>query len=493
MLDKTKEENNQISLFFKSTRFVVVYPFLILVLNLILKSLYLTSQDISIDEPFSIYHAQFAIPDLITNLQNYNNPPLFELLLHYWIKLFGITPLSVRLLPMLFACLSPLVLFYFAKRHFTINIAIVGALMLTFSDLLMFYAHDCRAYSLFIFLSLLSMYFFMEVLTGFTKASIFFFVTSSTLLIYMHYFGFFVLLIQGVFALLFYRKNLLKILLIYFSVLLLYLPHLLSLLVRFKNSVKGGWLNPPSGIDDLYNMLWIFSNFPFITVACIIFLVLALLKLIIGYKKINFHQPTVLIALWFLIPFFGMFFISFWVPMYIGRYLIFALPAYYLLVLVCLQYLISNIKWRGLLMLALILSMSFTHQLNPDKKQPLQKTIAFIKKNQSPNTIVVVCPSDFIAAFAYYYNRDSFSKIKSGTEYERVDSLLKSENVFCVNSFQELVQKVNSSNKKIIYFFAGSTSNSKTNILKQQLDLRFHLESEKQMGPTFFINVYSQK
>ncbi|HEX7412533.1 MAG TPA: glycosyltransferase family 39 protein, partial [Bacteroidia bacterium] len=129
------------------------FPIILLLLNVFTKFLCLTTDAICLDEPFSIYHAQFALPALIKQLANYNNPPLFEIVLHFWIKLFGISPLAVRTLPALIACLCPVLLYYFAKRNFSIRAGITSSLLLTFSSLLLFYSHDCRVYSLFVLLS----------------------------------------------------------------------------------------------------------------------------------------------------------------------------------------------------------------------------------------------------------------------------------------------------------------------------------------------------
>src|SRR3954468_23777111 len=100
------------------------FPVILFVLNFFTKLVFLTSQEIALDEPFSIYHAQFPVFVIIEQLKGYNNPPLYEIILHFWIRLFGISPFSVRLLPMLFACLSPVALFYFAKNYFPLRTAV---------------------------------------------------------------------------------------------------------------------------------------------------------------------------------------------------------------------------------------------------------------------------------------------------------------------------------------------------------------------------------
>ena len=112
-----------------------IFPLFLLVLNLLLKSIYLTSQDIGLDEPFTIYHAQFGFGTIIEHLKNYNNPPLFELILHVWIKWFGISPIAVRILPLIFASLSPVALYLFARKRFSQTVAVNSSLLLSFSSI----------------------------------------------------------------------------------------------------------------------------------------------------------------------------------------------------------------------------------------------------------------------------------------------------------------------------------------------------------------------
>ena len=181
-------------------------PLFILALNIAIKLIFISSQDISHDEPFTIYHAQFDFLNIIHYLKNYNNPPLFELIMHFWIKYFGISPLSVRFLPMLFSSISVLFVYKIGFLIFDKKTAIVSSLLFTFSSFQIFYSHDCRVYSLFLLLTLISfyLYFLLVKKRKISSINMFFYILINSLLLYAHYFGFIVLFMQISFALFFY-------------------------------------------------------------------------------------------------------------------------------------------------------------------------------------------------------------------------------------------------------------------------------------------------
>ena len=475
------------------TKIIALFPFLLFIVSFFVKILYLTSQDISLDEPFTIYHAQFPVSSIIEQLKNYNNPPLYELVLHFWIKVFGISAFSVRMLPLLFACLSPVALYYFAKKNFSLNVGITSSLLLTFSNLLMYYAQDCRVYSLFLLLSILSIHFYLNTYndTSGKNRNRLFFILTTTLLLYAHYFGAFILFFQGLHLLIFNLKKLKSFLLYYFIILGLYSPHIYVLIKRLGDSVsQGTWLEPPGGIESLYNMLWSFSNYPFITVACIAILVLAFIKFL-------WHKPIVtnlglnsLILIWFLIPFLGMYFISFWIPMYIGRYLIFALPAYYISLTLCINYLFKENRTRNVFLTGLILCFVFTLDLNPNKKQPVSDALSTLKEFKTPSTAVVVYPDFFLPTFAYNYNKNYFSAISDNEEYKLTDSLLRQDDIYHILTSDQLLSVLQKPYENVLFFTQGGERNSIEDTVFKSLSTKSTLKWKKQVGPNWYISSF---
>lgn len=232
----------------------------IIVLNLIVKGIFLSSNSIGGDEPFSIYHAQMDIISIIKLLSAGNNPPLYEILLHFWIKLFGISEFSVRLPSLIFSCITVFYIFKIGVNFFNIKVAISSSLLFIFSNYQILFAHEARVYALFGMLTAISMFFYLELIAKDKPKfkPLILLLLANIVLIYSHYLGFFVLLIQFLCIVLYkeLRTKFWKQLLILLGIIaLFYLPNINVLIARFLDSSSNGtWVKSPNGFDDIYNM-----------------------------------------------------------------------------------------------------------------------------------------------------------------------------------------------------------------------------------------------
>lgn len=458
------------------------------------RSIFLTFQDIANDEPFSIYHAQFSASTIIDQLKNYNNPPLFELVLHYWIKLFGISPLSVRTLPMLISAASSIALYMFAKKHFSMKIAILSSLFLSFSSLSIYYAQDCRAYSLFLLCTIFSMRYYLDLHFKFNFSSALLFILSTSALIYTHYFGFLVIAIQGLHLVLF-KRNFLSLLLSYLIILITYIPHMIVIYERFSTSVnKGTWVKSPSGLESLYNMLWSFSNVPLLTVVFISLLLLSLFLLIKSGQLRKMHHTYVLLILWFLLPYLGLFIVSYKVPVYLSRYLIFALPGFYMLLAVLLESfpLKNTIKYSFISMILIV--FAFTAEYKPNKKQGIKNAVDALILHRSSDDLVLICPYDFINTFAYHYNRKLFSTITDTSEYNLLITQLNKEHMYLVNNTADLDHLRNTiEHKRILYLESEAEFAMPGNGVRTYLMDHYEFKDTKTFNDQTFLHIMEHK
>jgi mannosyltransferase len=176
---------------------IFLFPLFLFVLNVIVKFCFLTSRDIALDEPFSIYYAQTDIPSIIQMLYSENNPPFHFFFLHYWVKLFGIGSFSVRLPSLIFSAFTAIVIYKIGKKFFNVVSGFAAALLFTFSTMHIFFSHEARVYPLFVMLTALSLYYYLSIIkTPENKTFYYLLFICNLLLIYSHYFGFFVLFVE---------------------------------------------------------------------------------------------------------------------------------------------------------------------------------------------------------------------------------------------------------------------------------------------------------
>ncbi len=461
---------------------------ILLAINLLTKILFLDQASIAWDEPFSIYHAQMQPRWIVHHLFNGNNPPGFDLILHCWIKLFGITPFSVRFLPFIFSSLTAVMVFLLGNKVFNYRIGLITALIFSFSNFHLFFAHEARVYSLFGLLTVTSFYLFTEFIRAKNKRYFIALAVINAIMLYMHYFGFFVILIQGISVLWIadLRKNhFLRFTAAGICTLILFLPNLLILGGRFNDSASNGtWIEKPSGLVSLYNMLWSFSNQPLITVLCLCALVAALVKLMIKKDFRNIQIEKKIVAIWFLFPFFFMFLISYKIPIFLDRYLIFVSFGYYFLIAISLDYLFRKELAKYAIAAPIILLFAITFRPNLDNKRHVVETINKVRELKDKNTSLIICGRDFVLNFAYYYDQSLFKNVDQEKVYDKMILEFNKQDIFPVYSMPADIQL----KSKVIYLDAAADFSDPGNNILNTLNAKYHLKQIHHFETIF--NVY---
>jgi mannosyltransferase len=134
------------------------------------------------------------------------SPPLDYFITHFML-VFGSSEWILRLPAAIFGVLSILAIFLLAKELFGVPVGLISAFLLSISPMHIWYSQEVRVYSLFMFLTILSFLFFYQITK---KDNIWYWIPltiTNLALIYTHYFGFFVILIQGIYLLLRFFRN----------------------------------------------------------------------------------------------------------------------------------------------------------------------------------------------------------------------------------------------------------------------------------------------
>ena len=162
------------------------------------------------------------------------HPIFYYLILHYWIKFIGTSELVLRSLSAIFGILTILLTYHIGNRFFKQKVGVLASILVLMSPLNLWYSQEARMYTLTSLLMLLSIYFFIALITA--RKSLLnsiFYIISSIILIYTDYIGLFVIIFQMLYVLcylyLFKRCKINVFLWCYCIILLLYIPWLPSL------------------------------------------------------------------------------------------------------------------------------------------------------------------------------------------------------------------------------------------------------------------------
>lgn len=210
----------------------------------------LTDSCLWFDEVFSVHAAGrdwgnlfwFVAQDLI-------HPPLFYALLKIWIAAGGESLFWLRFFPVLFAAAS-LVPFYFLCRQLRLGfpaIAVASA-FLAANGAALKYAQEVRMYALLMFFSLFSLWLFTRFLH--LGKNIWILTALNILLVYTHYFGWFIVLSEVIAILILQRIKARQILIMFGICLASFAPWILEIFrasqINADLAQNIGWMNKPN-------------------------------------------------------------------------------------------------------------------------------------------------------------------------------------------------------------------------------------------------------
>lgn len=141
------------------------FAFSIIIIGSVIRLYELNLQSLWLDESTSL---QFAKHDLIGCIfSEVNNPPLYSLLLKFWIYLFGYdSDAIIRYLSAIFGVLTLIPFWNFAKKILPSTYALLALIFFSFNPYHLYFSQEARAYSLLIFLTVVSIDLFYENLSN---------------------------------------------------------------------------------------------------------------------------------------------------------------------------------------------------------------------------------------------------------------------------------------------------------------------------------------
>lgn len=233
----------------------------------------LDSESLSTDEYFSLYIAQKSPVDIISQHKTASNPntipPLYVLILHYWLKIFGQSEFAQRSLSGFLGVVSVYFLYALTRLLLNRRTGILSALFGSLSFTWFWLFRQNRCYSLFMLLSLASFYLlFYLIKNKESKRALFCLIAVNILLAYTHYLSFLIIILEAAFGFFQwrkYRRGLINILLMCFIIGVSYLPWYSNLIYDFNREpiiiYRAIPITIKKAISDFFRIL--FSDFHF--------------------------------------------------------------------------------------------------------------------------------------------------------------------------------------------------------------------------------------
>lgn len=376
----------------------------VLLLGLVLR-LILINQSLWLDEAAQVMESQRPLLEQFKIAGDFQ-PPLFHLLLHFWMKL-GSSEIWMRLLTVVISVFGIYLFYQIGRKLLKEKSALLASFLLAINPFAIYYSQELRPYPLTVLVSLI-------MVLGFINSSSFLFILGTTFFLYTSYFAPFFIIAFFLYLIIFQKNKLNWFLKNMFIAILFFLPWLPSFYQQFTigtslTTTLPGWGNAVS-LPLLKAIPVTFFKFFLgrITIdnkliyALVVFVLISLLVYLLIRARKEKHFFFVFFL--FLIPFLLSFLTSIFVPVIEPKRLLFILPFFILLLVMGLKKL-SRFYFLSLLLI-LIITFScglFLYFVNPRfQRENWRQAVSFVEENSIPNTIVLFSFPEPFAPYLWY-------------------------------------------------------------------------------------------
>ncbi len=369
------------------------------------------------DEAFSYLLAKKSIGDILLLTAQDFNPPLYYILLHIWVSIFGSSEIAIRSLSLFFFIGTVYFAFDILTEIYKIHWkrAAIYLTLFFFNPVLNYYAFEGRMYTMVAFFATFSFY------ALFTKRYKWY-VFACVCGLYTHYFMIFMIATQGLYLLLtekLTKNHLISIIKLVGSSVLFLTPWIIFVLFNKSDFDKTFWIDKPLWKDLIYTPTVLYTGYEKVfghynyglkdyTSFLKFFTFILIFILGIGAKfalknKHHEHRKRLLsVVVWTFIPPILIFFVSiFFQPLFLPRYMMFSTVGLLLLLIFLIDQLprVGKISLFSLLFLLTLYYQQF-NILYKEKKNNAPM-YAEIKKMIKPGDKVFTDDYDFHVAQYY--------------------------------------------------------------------------------------------
>ena len=384
----------------------------ILLIAFILRIIGLDRMSLWVDEVYTAVESNpnFSWGELMNSVFTSDpHPPLYFIIVYFFFKIFGYTAFVLRFISVLMGVAGVWATFRLGRELYNRNVGRYAAILATFNYFLIYYSQEGRMYAMLYLTTTLAFYFLVRFIKQPTNRNLLWYVLCSTLMIYSHLFGVFVLVSQFVILAYFilrpYAASTKRMLLSTIGAgvanLLLYIP-VISIILKNRDR-QGFWAEAPT--SDVFTQY--FKDF--FGSAEVVVMFTGLLILVFWFQvmrrpsdKKGFINPETDKLI------FTAFVLSVWIfgslllplvrsytdfPIMVNRYFISSVPAILIMIAIGLEYVRSKAVQIGILALILIFSVNdlllIKQFYRAHYKTQFREAADFIAENNKNNEQVV--------------------------------------------------------------------------------------------------------
>lgn len=412
------------------------YPLVYIALcTIIISLLTLFNQSLRLDEAQSLWVATKP-PQVILAADALDVlVPLYTILLHFWIQIFGVSTTASRSLSLVFYLLTLPMLYLLYKGSSTRKTALLGVLAFSLSPFIVWYSNESRMYSLFTFVATCSSYYYLRFINSSGKEGKMGYLLSTLAGIYTHYFFIFLIITQVIFLLVrtvlwdikkrdfshvafraFWEYK--KMLITFFSLLglaiIAFIPWATYVISLGSAANSQPLLTRPTTFNifqTFVNFLFGFQTLPVQSVLVSFWPLIVMAFFFVFTRKRDVATRDIdYFVVVSLLPIMLLFLLSFIKPIFLPRYLIFTTPSlFFVVVWLLVQYSkkVSTVLLSGFLTLLFCLLLYQNLSTATPVKENYEGVAYYLNTHVTPYDVVAVTAPFTIYPVEYYYKGSS--------------------------------------------------------------------------------------
>lgn len=288
--------------------FIYIALSLAIILGVILRLNGLTFQSYWFDEIFTIKLSNpiHSIGYVYDHTMGDVHPPFYQSLIWVWYKIFGFNEYSGRVLSALAGSFSIYAIYALARELYNREVGVYSAFILATNYFAIVYSQEVRSNIFMLLFSILSYLYFVKLLkNSSSKVDISLYILFSLLIMYTHYFGFFLVATQ-LFVFIYYliidsqnRAKLTKLALSSGAIMFIALIPLFHRILEHIHT-SSYWMERPTALFFI-DYMRAFTLSPFLHKIFFILLLISIISIFI--KKREERSSTIVLWIWIIFAF----------------------------------------------------------------------------------------------------------------------------------------------------------------------------------------------